>query len=67
VYRATDQFGQVVDVFVSRRRDVAAARRLFQQAIDATKGHTRGGLTDKAATYPIVLKALLPAVWHRTE
>jgi len=37
VYRATDQFGQVVDVFVSRRRDVAAARRLFQQAIDATK------------------------------
>ena len=27
VYRAIDQFGQVIDVFVSPRRDTAAARR----------------------------------------
>jgi transposase, IS6 family len=37
VYRAIDQFGQVVDVFVSPRRDVRAARRFFQQAIGATR------------------------------
>jgi IS6 family transposase len=24
-------------------------------------------VTDKAATYPIVVEALLPAAWHRTE
>ncbi len=24
-------------------------------------------ITDRAATYPIVLEALLPAPWHRTE
>jgi IS6 family transposase len=24
-------------------------------------------VTDKAATYPIVLDELLPAVWHRTD
>jgi transposase, IS6 family len=29
VYRAIDQFGQVIDVFVSPRRDAAAARRFF--------------------------------------
>jgi transposase, IS6 family len=30
VYRAIDQFGQVIDVFVSSRRDATAARRFFQ-------------------------------------
>jgi transposase-like protein len=37
VYRAIDQFGQVVDVFVSAQRDARAARRFFEQAIGATK------------------------------
>ncbi len=67
VYRAIDQFGQVVDVFVSPRRDTIAARRFFHQAIDATKVTPTEVVTDKAAAYPIALEALLPAVWHRTE
>ena len=37
VYRAVDQFGQVIDVLVSARRDAMAARRFFEQAISATK------------------------------
>jgi transposase InsO family protein len=37
VYRAIDQFGQVIDVFESPRRDDKAAHRLFEQAIDTTK------------------------------
>jgi transposase-like protein len=37
VYRAIDQFGQVIDVFVSARRDTKAARRFFERAIGATK------------------------------
>src|SRR6266516_1752942 len=37
VYRAIDQFGQVIDVFVSPRRDVKATRRFFEQAINVTK------------------------------
>ena len=58
MYRAIDQFGQVIDVFVSPRRDAGAARRFFQRAIGATKvtpaevttdqvvrnGHTAGGI-----------------------
>jgi hypothetical protein len=37
VYRAIDQFGQVIDVFVLPRRDAKAARRFFERAIGATK------------------------------
>jgi IS6 family transposase len=67
VYRAIDQFGQVIDVFVSPRRDAAAARRFFERALGATKITPVEVITDQAATYPVVLEELLPAAWHRTE
>jgi len=67
VYRAIDQFGQVIDVFMSARRDAKAARRFFQRAISTTKVLPVEVVTDRAATYPIVLEELLPVPWHRTE
>jgi transposase-like protein len=67
VYRAIDQFGQVIDVFVSAQRDVKAARRFFQRAIGTTKATPVEVVTDRAATYPVVLEELLPAPWHRSE
>jgi transposase-like protein len=54
VYRAIDQFGQVIDVFVSARRDAAAARRFFDQAISTTKVTPAEVVTDRAAPYPMV-------------
>jgi transposase-like protein len=67
VYRAIDQFGQVIDVLVSARRDTTAAHRFFQRAIGTTKVQPVEVVTDQAATYPVVLEELLPAAWHRTE
>ncbi len=67
VYRAIDQFGQVIDVFVSPQRDLRAARRFFERAIDATKVTPSEVVTDRASTYPAVLEELLPAAWHRTD
>jgi transposase-like protein len=67
VYRAIDQFGQVIDVFVTPRRDAKAARRFLQRAIGTTKVLPVEVVTDRAATYPIVLEELLPVPWHRTE
>jgi len=67
VYRAIDQTGQVIDVFVSSQRDANAARRFFQQAICATKVRPAEVTTDKAPVYPGVLEELLPAAWHRSE
>jgi transposase, IS6 family len=67
VYRAIDQFGQVIDVFVSARRDATAARRFFDQAIGATKVTPIEVTTDQAPVYSAVLEDLLPAAWHRTD
>jgi transposase-like protein len=67
VCRAIDQFGQVIDVFVSARRDAKAARRFFDQAISATKVTPIEVTTDQAPVNPAVLGELLPAAWHRTD
>ena len=67
VYRAIDQFGQVIDVFVSPRRDPRAAGRFFERAIGTTKTIPSEVVTDQAPTYPVVLEELLPAAWHHTE
>jgi IS6 family transposase len=67
VYRAIDQFGQVIDVFVTPQRDAKAARRFFERAFSTTKVMPVEVSTDRAATYPVVLEDLLPAAWHRTE
>ncbi len=67
VYRAVDQSGQVIDVFVSPHRDTQAAGRFFDRAIRTTKMTPVEVVTDRAATYPIVLEKLQPAPWHRTD
>jgi transposase-like protein len=67
VYRAIDQFGQVIDVFVSPRRDTTAARRFFEQAIGTARVTPVEVVTDRAATYPLVLEELLPAGATCTE
>jgi transposase-like protein len=67
VYRAIDQFGQVIDVLVSRQRDAKAARRFFERAIGSTKVTPAEVMTDQAPVYSAVLEELLPATWHRTD
>jgi transposase-like protein len=67
VYRAIDQFGQVIDVFVSAQRDGRAARRFFEHAIGTTKARPMEVVTDLAPVYPATLEKLLPAAWHRTD
>jgi transposase-like protein len=67
VYRAIDQYGQVIDVLVSARRDAAAARRFFQRAIGTLKVKPTEVVTDAAAVYPAVLDELLPSAWHHVE
>jgi transposase-like protein len=54
-------------VFVSARRDAAAARRFLDRAIGSTKVTPVEVVTDKAAVYPKVLDEVAPVAWHRTE
>jgi transposase-like protein len=67
VYRAIDQFGQAIDVFVSPRRDIRAANRFFERAIGTTKTMPSEIVTDHAPTYPVILEELLPVAWHHTD
>jgi transposase-like protein len=67
VYRAIDQYGQVIDVLVSTRRDAAAARRFFTRALRMLKMIPVEVVTDAAPVYPAVLDELLPAAWHHVE
>jgi transposase-like protein len=66
-YRAIDQFGQVIDVFVSLRRDARAAHQFFERAVSTIRIRPVEVITDRAPTYPVVLDGLLPAAWHRTD
>ena len=51
LYRAIDQHGQGIDVLLSQRRDLAAARRFFTSALRA--GTIPAEVTtDRAAAYP---------------
>jgi transposase, IS6 family len=67
VYRAIDQLGLVIDVYVSTRRDGSAARCFFTRALATTKVIPVEVTTDKAAVYPGVLDELAPRAWHCTE
>ena len=67
LYRAIDQFGQIIDVLVSEKRDLAATRRFFTGALNATAVTPVEVVTDKAAVYPRVLDELAPGAWHHTE
>ncbi|MGH3798385.1 MAG: IS6 family transposase [Pseudonocardiaceae bacterium] len=66
LYRAIDQYGQVIDVLVSEKRDLAATRRFFTRALEHSPRPTEV-TTDRAAAYPRVLDELLPAACHVME
>lgn len=65
VYRAVDQRGQVIDVYVSQRRDIASARRFFTTAL-AIRGEPTEIITDRAPALANVIEELVPAAWHNT-
>ena len=66
VYRAVDHYGQVIDVYVSPKRDIASARRFFTGALAANRAPAEL-VTDKAPALANVIHSLLPTVFHNTE
>jgi transposase-like protein len=66
VYRAVDQYGQVLDVWLSRRRDVAAATRFFT-AVLRDRGRPSEVTTDLAAPLLRVVDDLIPDAAHYTD
>jgi IS6 family transposase len=66
LYRAVDQYGQVIDVLLSEQRDTAAARRFFIRALAHGPAPVEV-TTDKAGPYLRVLDELAPTAAHVTE
>ena len=65
VYRAVDQYGQVIDVYVSKRRNPTAARTFFETML-AGRERPREITTDLAAPLLRVVDELLPDALHDT-
>jgi putative transposase len=53
LWRAVDQDGEVVDVFVQARRDGAAAKRFFKRLLRSHGSEPRQVVTDKLRSYPV--------------
>jgi IS6 family transposase len=66
LYRAIDQYDQVIDVLVSPKRDLAATRRFLIRALEHGPCPTEV-TTDQAPTYLRIIEELIPAACHVTE
>jgi IS6 family transposase len=66
VYRAVDQYGQIVDVYVSAKRDTRAARQFFAGALEG-HGAPVEVVTDRAPALRAAIEGLIPAAFHNTE
>jgi IS6 family transposase len=65
IFRAVDQYGQVIDVFLSKKRDLKAATAFFANAI-RSHGEPAEVTTDRAHALVRVIAELLPVALHDT-
>lgn len=66
LWRAVDQDGEVVDVFLQRRRDGGAAKRFFKRLLRASGNEPRRIVTDKLRSYSVAHRELVPDTVHDT-
>ena len=67
LWRAVDQDGEVVDVFLQARRDGRAARRFSRQLLEKHRGEPRRIVTDKLGSYGVAHRELIPGSIHDTS
>ena len=67
LWRAVDQDGEVVDVFLQAKRDGAAAKRFFKRLLRSYGGEPRKIVTDKLRSYGVAQRELIPEAIHDTS
>ena len=67
LWRAVDQDGDVIDVFLQKRRDGKATKRFFKRFLKSHKGEPRKIVTDKLGSYRVAHRELIPEVIHDTS
>jgi putative transposase len=64
LWRAVDQDGEVVDVFLQKRRDSKAAKRFFKKLLKTHRNEPRKIVTDKLRSYGVAHRELIPDSIH---
>jgi len=67
LWRAVDQDGEVVDVFLQTRRDGEAAKRFFKRLLKNHGKDPRKIVTDKLRSYGVAHRELIPDSIHDTS
>jgi putative transposase len=64
LWRAIDQDGEIVDVFLQKRRDGAAAKRFFKRLLKIHQDEPRKIVTDKLRSYGVAHRDLISGAIH---
>jgi putative transposase len=67
LWRAVDQDGEVVDVYLQAKRDGAAAKRFFKRLLRSHCGEPRKIVTDKLRSYGVAHRELMAEAIHDTS
>jgi putative transposase len=64
LWRAVDQDGEVVDVYLQERRDGATAKRFFKRLLRSNGSEPRKIVTDKLGSYGVAHREVIPESIH---
>ena len=67
LWRAVDQDGEVVDVYLQAGRDGTAAKRFFKRLLRSHGSEPRKIVTDKLRSYGVAHRELIPDTIHSTK
>ena len=67
LWRAVDQDGDVVDVYLQEKRDGAAAKRFFRRLLRSHGEEPRKIVTDKLRSYQFAHREIIPEAIHVTD
>jgi putative transposase len=67
LWRAVDQDGEVVNVYLQARRDGTAAKRFFKRLLRSHGGAPRKIVTDNLRSYGVAHRELMPETIHVTN
>ena len=67
LWRAVDQDGEVVDIFLQSRRDGKAAKRFFRRLLNSHRSEPRKIVTDKLRSYGVAHRELIQDTIHDTS
>ena len=67
LWRAVDQDGEVVDVYLQAKRDGDTAKRFFRRLLRSHQGKPRKIVTDKLRSYGLAHREVIPESIHVTD